>query len=230
MKQSDNTTPHNAADYDVHIKMTIPYYDDIHHEAIDLVTIVKPDAKSWVDTGCGTGSFIEKACRQFQQTHFILCDPSQNMLDESRNRFAGIMDGKIKIMEPISSQELDLAIKDSVDVITAIQAHLYLKRDERRKATESCYRLLNDKGLYVTFENIHPLFDEGVEIGLDRWTKFQVLAGKDEREVGEHRKRFNKNYFPIRIQDHLDLLREAGFKTYDIFWYSYMQAGFYAVK
>jgi len=230
MKQTDNTTPHNAAEYDVHIKMTIPYYDMMHRETIDLVQTVKPDVKTWLDTGCGTGALIDKACQHFQNTHFILCDPSQNMLDECKKRFKSIPDKKIAIMEPVSSQELDVRCRSGMDVITAIQAHLYLKRDERRKATENCYRLLDDKGLYVTFENIHPLFDEGIGIGLERWMKFQVSAGKHEREVEEHGKRFNKNYFPIRVQEHLDLLKEVGFRMYDLCWYSHMQAGFYAVK
>lgn len=35
---------------------------------------------------------------------------------------------------------------------------------------------------------------------------------------------------PITIEEHLCLLKECGFKSADILWTSYMQAGFFAIK
>jgi tRNA (cmo5U34)-methyltransferase len=37
-------------------------------------------------------------------------------------------------------------------------------------------------------------------------------------------------YFPITVEEHLDLLRNCGFGAVEMFWYSYMQAGFYCIK
>ena len=37
-------------------------------------------------------------------------------------------------------------------------------------------------------------------------------------------------YFPLNIAEHLGLLEKTGFATAEIFWHSYMQSGFYAVK
>ena len=49
-------------------------------------------------------------------------------------------------------------------------------------------------------------------------------------EVKEHLERFDAEYFSIAVEEHLKLLRETGFKTVELFWYSYMQAGFYCIK
>ena len=46
----------------------------------------------------------------------------------------------------------------------------------------------------------------------------------------EHAKRFNNEYFPISVEEHLNLLKETGFKNVNLFWLSHMQAGFYAIK
>ena len=35
--------------------------------------------------------------------------------------------------------------------------------------------------------------------------------------------------FPITIEEHITLLREAGFKSVDILWTSYLRAGFCAM-
>lgn len=32
------------------------------------------------------------------------------------------------------------------------------------------------------------------------------------------------------IKEHIDLLNKTGFRTAKLFWHSYMQSGFYAVK
>jgi tRNA (cmo5U34)-methyltransferase len=229
MKELNNTTPHNAEEYDVNVRKTIPYYETIHQEAIDLIKTVKPDARVWLDTGCGTGYMVEQAYPHFPHTHFIICDPAPKMLEEAKRRLANIPSDRLSILEPVGTQELENKIKNKVDVITAIQAHLYLLRDERKKATENCFNLLNKSGIYVTTENIHPLSARGVEIGLARWTNFQLQAGRSKYEVEEHTRRFNKKYFPITVEEHLQLLRNVGFKTVEFFWYAHMQAGFYAI-
>jgi tRNA (cmo5U34)-methyltransferase len=62
------------------------------------------------------------------------------------------------------------------------------------------------------------------------WGRFQLDKGKDVAAVENHKKRFNNEYFPITIIEHLESLKEIGFKTVELFWFTYMQAGFYAIK
>jgi tRNA (cmo5U34)-methyltransferase len=93
-----------------------------------------------------------------------------------------------------------------------------------------CYNLLKEGGIYITFENIRPLTEEGVAVGKRYWGKFQSLHGRKEKEIQTHLERFDTEYFPITVEEHLKLLRDTGFRTVELFWYSYMQAGFYCIK
>ncbi|MDP4182711.1 MAG: class I SAM-dependent methyltransferase, partial [Bacillota bacterium] len=72
--------------------------------------------------------------------------------------------------------------------------------------------------------------DEGVRIGKNRWKKFQMESGKTEEEAQKHVDRFGIEFFPITIIEYIELLRKTGFSSVELFWYSYMQAGFYAIK
>jgi tRNA (cmo5U34)-methyltransferase len=90
--------------------------------------------------------------------------------------------------------------------------------------------MLKPGGLFVTFENIRPLTEHGTKIGLERWGGFQVAGGKTREEAGEHLGRFDREYFPITILEHLQLLKAAGFTSVEILWVSFMQAGFHATK
>jgi tRNA (cmo5U34)-methyltransferase len=116
------------------------------------------------------------------------------------------------------------------EVITAILCHHYYKTEKRRKATEICYQLLNTGSVYITLENTPPDSAQGTRIGIERWKRFQVEHGRAAVMAEKHAARFNSEYFPITVGEHLKLLQETGFKTVELFWRSHMQAGFYAIK
>jgi len=230
MNISDNLTPHIAAYYDGKIKNTIPYYECHHKEIIKLIKVAKNNPTIWLDTGCGTGSLVEQAVKCFDKTSFIIADPSIDMLNVAKAKFIDFSQDRIKILQPVTSQDIVLENNEKSDVITAIQAHHYLSMEDRVKATNKCYDLLKENGIFITFENISPLTQEGIEIGKEYWKEFQISSGKSIEDSEKHMKRFGVEYFPITIEEHLILLRNCGFKVVELFWYSYMQAGFYCIK
>ncbi len=226
---NDNKTAHTAVEYDEKIRATVPNYEYFHSETIDLVKAINPMPERWLDTGCGTGTFGILASEVFSSTKFVLADPSAGMLEIVRAKVSETDSIRIKLVQPVSTQDI-CGLIDYFDVITAIQAHHYLEGETRRTATENCFRMLKDKGVYITFENIRPFSDTGIKLGLERWKRFQVSKGKGVEEAEKHVDRFGKEYFPITVEEHLKLLKETGFSAVEVFWISYMQAGFYAIK
>ncbi|MGD0330643.1 MAG: class I SAM-dependent methyltransferase [Nitrososphaeria archaeon] len=225
----DNATPYLAVDYDAQIRATIPYYDTFHEEAINFVKATRKEPHMWLDTGCGTGTFVEKALFAFPNTHFILADPSEKMLLMAKKKLAYVSSDRVEFMKPVVTQDLgDFGKK--LDVITAIQSHHYLASGERAKATKVCFELLPLGGVYITFENVRPVTPEGIVFGKEYWRHFQLAKGRDAATVERNLRRFDVEYFPITIMDHLSLLRKTGFSTAEILWYSYMQAGLYSIK
>jgi tRNA (cmo5U34)-methyltransferase len=224
----DNTTPHAAKNYDSQIRKTIPYYDRLHFEILDLVESIQPKCQTWLDTGCGTGHFLELAHDVFSPCRFYASDPSPEMLAVAQSRLAEFTE--ISFLPPQPTEQLADPGLPPLDIITAIQSHHYLNREGRKQATRVCYRLLAENGVYITFENTRPDTAEGISIGLKRWGRFQKARGQDEATVKQHQQRFDTHYFPITIQEHLTMLKAAGFRTVELFWHSYMQSGFYAIK
>ena len=224
----DNKTPHSSSEYDISVKKTIPFYRYFHEQTVDLVMTIKPDAKKWLDTGCGTGFLIEKALPVFKDCIFVLADPSMEMLMMARNRLG--CHKNIKYLDPVRTEDIKIKTSKEFDVITAIQVHHYLNREDRIKATVNCYKLLKDNGIYITFENIRPENDWAIDFQLDRWMDFQLLEGRSKKDAAGHRKRFGVKYFPIKVSEHLKLLDSIGFRIAEIFWLSYMQAGFFCIK
>jgi tRNA (cmo5U34)-methyltransferase len=216
--------------YDRHINITIPYYQSFHTEIINLVKASGISPHVWLDTGCGTGTLVRRAAEAFPETLFLLSDPSPEMLDEALQKLKDLPQGHIKFLPGGTTGEVSLNDDILPDVVTAVLCHHYLDRAGRRQATEKCFESLKKGGIYITFENTMPLTAKGTEIGKENWKRFQVDGGKTDAEAENHLKRFNTEYFPITVEEHLSLLRECGFSMVELSWYSYMQAGFCCIK
>jgi len=229
-KPTQNATPHLPEDYDVQISRVLPYYSFFHQETIKLVKSLPSSPKIWMDTGCGTGSLVNKAIAEFPYTKFLLLDPSEGMLEQAKQKLSPCPAGSLEFLKASPTQEFSQGLEEKPDVITAIQCHHYLSREGRARATSICYNLLNEGGIYITFENIRPLTEEGTTMGKRYWGSFQSAHGRSEEEIQKHLERFDTEYFPITVEEHLKLLRETGFRTVELFWYSYMQAGFFCIK
>jgi tRNA (cmo5U34)-methyltransferase len=229
MSERDNATASPAAAYDEHVEQTVPYYRALHEETLRLVETVAGEPGVWLDTGCGTGALIEKALPRFPRTRFLLADPSPAMLGQARAKLAAPGEGRVTFLDPSGSAGVDIGAQ-RCNVITAILSHHYLDREGRRAALANCHRLLSEGGVLVYFEIIRPNSEGAIEIGKEYWKAYQLRMGKPAEECAAHMKRFDREFFPVTVSEHLELLRETGFATADLFWYSYMQAGFWALK
>lgn len=230
MKPSDNKTPYRADEYDKNVRETIPYYEVFHAEILDLVRTLKPNVTTWLDTGCGTGCLAQKALAHFPCASFILADPSEAMLAETEKRLRDIPPARIRLIHAPTDQLGPQDVGRPVEVITATLCHHYLQPAERPATTKGCFDLLAPGGIYIMFENIRPACEQSVDIGLRRWRRFQLAQGRNPEVVEEHLRRFNNAYFPLPVDEHIDILKQSGFQTAELFWYSQMQAGLYAIK
>jgi tRNA (cmo5U34)-methyltransferase len=229
-RPTKNYTVHLPEDYDVNISGILPYYSSFHQETINLVKILPSTPNIWMDTGCGTGSLVNEAIREFPDTKFLLLDPSEGMLDQARRKLSSYPAERLEFLRASPTHEFSQKLEEKPEIITAIQCHHYLNREGRTRATGVCYKLLTEGGVYITFENIRPLTENGTTIGKRYWANFQSTHGRSEDEIEKHMERFDTEYFPITVEEHLELLRETGFNNVELFWYSYMQAGFYCIK
>jgi tRNA (cmo5U34)-methyltransferase len=220
----DNKTSQAASQYDANVHKTIPRYHLFHEETLDLVKAAVPKPQSWLDTGCGTGTLILKALECFGPMRIVAADPAESMLSIAQNKLAN------HAITYIVAGSEDICCADSFDIVTAIMAHHYLNRELRIKVTQNCYKMLNKGGLYITFETIRPSTNQGTQIGLKRWQSAQLANGKSSDAVAKHISRYGSEILPITIEEHINVLKQAGFSTVELLWASGMQAGFYGIK
>lgn len=220
----DNTSSFNSNEYDSHITSVLPYYREYCGQIIDLVNATGKKDIKWLDTGCGTGTLPLRVLAERDDVKFTLCDPSGKMLEEAKQKLHG------RAIDFINKSSQELDFESEFDVVTAVQCHHYLHPEERRVAVTNCYNALHDGGVFVAFENVKMTTDESEKIALQRWAKYQADHERSDDEIKEHLGRRGVNMFPVTVEEHIKLLREVGFKSADILWTAYLQAGIWAIK
>lgn len=220
----DNKSAYNANKYDENIVSTLPYYREYHNQIIDLVKAMGIKDIEWLDTGCGTGTLASRVSECRDDVRFTLCDPSEQMLEIAKSKLEG------RDIRTFNIPSQQMTFESEFDVVTAVQSHHYLQPDERKTAVGNCYRALKDNGVFIAFENIRMTTESSDKIALKRWENFLSDHLKDPAVVKMHMDRRGVEVFPITIEEHIKVLREAGFRSVDVLWTSYLQVGFWAVK
>ena len=211
--------------YDENVRKVIPHYDEIYEQIVSVITTYCGDKPLAVlDTGCGTGNFGVMALNRLNLTELVLCDPSEKMLADAKKKLAN----QGCEYHCIGSEKLEFS--NRFDIVTAIQSHHYFDRATRETAVKNCFKALKSGGIFICFENTAPFTKCGVSNMLKRLEDFEIKAGRTPEEVRSHSARYGREFFPITIAEHLELLRQTGFAVAELFWHSYMQSGFYAVK
>lgn len=222
--KNDNTTPMAAGVYDKEINNTIPYYEQFYEQTMDVIEQCDYTELHWLDLGCGTGSLEQAAFQMFHQPKFVLVDPSEKMLEQAKKKLEN------HSVQYICGTSASVDFDSCFEVVTAIQAHHYMHREERQEATQKVYKALKKGGIYISFENVVSE-DEAVEsMELLRWGRYQQRHGKTEAEAKAHNLRCGVNYFPLTVSEHIELLKQTGFEHVHVFWCSYMQMGIYGIK
>ncbi|MBR3631284.1 MAG: class I SAM-dependent methyltransferase [Oscillospiraceae bacterium] len=212
-------------DYDRNVRKVIPYYDELHAQVLDLITgFAAGKAVSLLDTGCGSGTFAARAAQELALSELVLCDPLADMLDTARQKLSG----RPAEFRQIGSEQL--GFEERFDVVTAIQSHHYFDRETRKTAVRNCFRALKPGGMLVIFENTRADTEAGQHLLMQRLERYGIAHGRTPEEARHHTERCGTAYFPLTISEHLALLRETGFETAELFWHSYMQSGFYAIR
>lgn len=219
------TTSTLPNEYDKKVFMTIPHYIDIHFTVLDLVRHSCPSPATWLDIGCGTGKLTEDAAGLFPDTLFTVCDPSPEMLALAKERLHSI---PTRFIEG-GAQELSLPQK-SQDVVTAVLSLHYIPLQERESVANSIFEMLRSGGVYIQCEHTAPRTEYGKTLTLSRWEEYQHSAGKTAEAAAAHVARYNKSYFPMSLERHIELLERCGFENVELAWASYCDTIIWARK
>lgn len=103
----------------------------------------------------------------------------------------------------------ELNYANEFDVVTAIQVNHYFEWEDRITAVKKCFNALKNGGIFISFENFAPYSNIGEKLFLDRWRSYQLNHGRSRRECEQHIGRYKREYFPITLFEHTNVMKNA---------------------
>ena len=220
MKKSDKVKSHfeeEAKEFDEIILKLIPYYKDMIDALISSIPF-KHDAPIRVlDLGCGTGTITKTLKEQYKNAHVTCLDLAENMIEMAKIKLEDYMD-----IEYVIGDFYEYDFTEKYDVIVSSLALHHLVTDEDKKGFYlKIYDALDKGGLFSNADVVLGPNNHLQNLYIDKWKEF-MNQSVSMREIEEKWiPAAEEEDHPAKLIDHIDWLREIGFKDVDVVWKYY---------
>lgn len=221
----------NTADFDVNIRQLLPRYDELLDT---IVACIPSESKSILELGCGTGELTLKLLKHYPKANIIALDYSPRMIQFAKEKIAAA--GYENRWQGIQLDFGDWAagnqeIGNNFDACVSSLAIHHLTDEMKLKLVEKIASTLKSGGAFFNGDPVLPESDFLAEVYQDFRKKSAMENGISLEEVrSKVGKSITYGYSSqdclATLEDHLLMLKKAGFKTITVPWKYYRVAVF----
>lgn len=212
-----------AEKYDMQRKALIPLMDIFYGTAVELVKINNEKGKI-LDLGAGTGLLTELVIKKYPNAEYTLVDIAKEMLAIAKERFESFDNVSFNVedyRDRISGGKYDA-------IISSMSIH-HLDSLEKRNLYKNIFNSLEDCGVFINADQV-----EGEDCESEEIVKEYQLSYIENCSLSREEK--DKTYKRIKLDKmdkasvQISMLKEAGFKSVDIYYKYYNYVVFRARK
>ena len=212
-----------SAKYDQQRPYLIPCFDDFYGAANALLAN-RPQVRTVLDVGAGTGLFSYFLYQQRPELQFMLVDLAPEMLAVARQRFAGL--------PGFAFQELNFATKPlpgRYNVVVSSLAIHHLPDAEKATLYQRIYDALNPGGLFINADQVLGRTAGFDAFNRQHWARTVQTSGLPEEAIARAFERIKLDDFGT-LEAQLQMLETAGFPEGDCVYKNLNFVVFAAVK
>lgn len=215
-----------AQEYDGIIKNLIPYYHQMVEAVVGALPFEREADFEVIDLGCGTGTVARAVKDAFPQARVTCLDISQNMLQIAETKLKDTDDTTY-----INSNFYEFDFHKKYDAtVSSLALHHLVTNEDKLNFYMKIYSGLNPGGIFVNADVVLGSTAKLQELYMDRWKTFMRLNVSEEEVQNNWIPKYYEEDRPVSLIDHFEMLRKAGFITFDVIWKYYNFAVYMAVK
>lgn len=213
--------------FEDHIRKNVPFYDELHRMIAELSDWFLRDSSLVYDLGTSTGECIRKIYERHasKKLRFVAVDNSKPMIEKARTNLLHVPNVQFLLADLNNPFPMENA-----SLVTIILTLQFLTPHSRPRLLREVLDGLLDGGALILVEKITgstTMFDE-------MWNKLhhdmKRRTGISDYEIRAKDRALRGVMIPYSVKANIELLRQAGFRSCDIFFKWYNWAGILAIK
>ncbi len=214
-----------SSQYSELIIRCVPRYQEMLHTMFNYI----PEGflpKRILDLGCGTGNLTHQILLQFPEAEIDALDLSEDILNESRKRFAGAPNVRY-IQADFKGLHLP---PGSYDLVMSSIAIHHIQDPDKIKLYSEIYQALSPGGIFIFADQTRGTTDEIYRKNISGWKEEALKLGSTEENWEMWMAHQDAHDYHSPVAWHLDQLEKAGFKEVDLLSKYLMWAVIWAKK
>jgi tRNA (cmo5U34)-methyltransferase len=222
-----------AEQFDDHVRRSIPLYDQVQSQVIDLSDwFLQLEGDEHVyDLGCATGTTIQELVERYGPTgppQIVGIDLQAPMLDKARKRLQGA--DNVNLLQADVSNHMSFP---DATLVLSLFTLSFVPEDGRRVLLKQIYEDLNYGGGLIFVEKTRAQSPFFQDIWNEEYWDFKSEQGLTDEQILGKAKTLRGQLRPLTLNEYEELLANAGFDTannVDVFFKWYPWTGFVARK
>lgn len=194
-----------AKKYDENRRKFIPCFDDYYESTTKMILDNIDSPRRVLDLGAGTGLLTYYWFKECKTADYVLIDIAEEMLNVSRERFAGLVNIHHKILD--YTKQLPEGEFDTI--ISALSIH-HLDNGQKADLFKRIYEKLPAGGIFVNYDQFcagTPMMNQWFDSYWEKQIYSRGLTGSDIEQWKE-RKKLDKE---CSVEEEIEMLKKCGF-------------------
>lgn len=218
-----------ASVFDDMVSRSVPFYDEMQRMTCELARDFARPNTNLYDIGCSTATTLLALDEVVDPAvKFIGVDNSADMLAKAREKMERTGTGRsIDFRTADLHQGLYL---ENASVITMLLTLQFVRPLYRERVMKMLFDGLNEQGCLLIIEKLTSEDTIFNRLFIDHYYDFKRRNGYSDTEIAKKREALENVLIPYRLEENVELLKNAGFRKVESFFRWYNFCGIIAVK
>ena len=218
-----------ASVFDDMVSRSVPYYEEMQRMVCELAADFAQPRTNLYDIGCSTATTLLALDGVIDpDIHFIGIDNAPDMLEKAAQKIRTANTNR-----PIELNVVDLNQgfqMENASVATMLLTLQFVRPLYRERVMKAIHSGLNDQGCLLLVEKLTSEDTTFNRLFIEHYYDFKRRNGYSEIEISKKREALENVLIPYRLDENVQLLKEVGFRTVEVFFRWYNFCGIIAVK